>query len=78
MKTRSLLLTTVFLFSVQISTVPAATDPGASAPPDLVQLVNSTVICGFSDNVLPENVPTFVNDIIQSTGTSVRHIYTPL
>ena len=76
MKTQSLLLTTVFLFSVQISTVPAATDPGASAPPDLVQLVNSTVICGFSANVLPENVPTFVNDIVQSTGTSVRHIYT--
>ena len=76
MKTQSILLCTVFLALAQINTVPAATDPGASAPADLVQLVNNTVICGFSVKVLPENVPTFVNDIAQFTGAEVRHIYT--
>jgi len=70
------MLFVVFLLSAQMSAAPAATDPGASAPDDLVQLVNSTVICGFADNVLPENVTTYVNDIVQSTGVAVRHIYT--
>jgi subtilisin family serine protease len=54
----------------------AATDPAADAPPELVQLANNTVICGFKDFVLPEQVPAFVNDLVQNAGVKTRHVYT--
>lgn len=56
--------------------VMAAQDPFADAPQELVQLVNGTVICKFKSHILPENVPAFVNEIVQNNGAQVRHTYT--
>ncbi|MGD8569071.1 MAG: S8 family serine peptidase [Gammaproteobacteria bacterium] len=61
---------------VQTPVLSATNNPFADAPPDLVQLVNNTVICRFKDHVLSENVPAFTSQIVQSEGGEVRHTYT--
>lgn len=53
----------------------ANANPESSAPPDMVQQANQTVICKFANDTLPENVPAFVNDIIQQHSASLRHSY---
>jgi subtilisin family serine protease len=53
----------------------ASANPESSAPPEMVQLAQQTVICKFNDATLPDNVPAFVNDIVQQNGASVRHMY---
>ena len=66
----------LLLFALHTHTALAAYDPAADAPPELVQLANTTVICTFKKSVLPENVPGFVNDIVQNAGIAARHTYT--
>ena len=46
-----------------------------SGPPEMVQLAAGTVICKFNDTMLPDNVPSFVSDIVQQNTASVRHTY---
>jgi subtilisin family serine protease len=64
------------LFSVQMNSSVAATDPAAGAPASLIKLVNSTFICKFKDYIQPDSIPTLVNDIVQQADASTRHIYT--
>jgi hypothetical protein len=54
----------------------AAADPGAAAPKTLKVLVDNTVICKFSDAVLPQTIPAHVSMIAQQNGLQIRHIYT--
>ena len=63
----------VFVLLFPFSIVNA--NPEISAPPDMVQLAEQTVICKFNDVVLPDNVPGIVNDIIQQNGASLRHTF---
>ncbi|WP_455203980.1 S8 family peptidase [Kaarinaea lacus] len=53
----------------------ASANPESDAPPEMLQLVNQTVICKFLDNTMSDNVPTLVNDIVQQNGMLVRHNY---
>ena len=53
----------------------ASANPESSAPPEMVQLASQTVICKFSNTTLPDNVPAFVNDIVQQYGATVRHTF---
>ncbi len=54
----------------------AVANPESSAPPDMVQFASQTFICKFSDQTLPENVPLFVNDIVQQHAAEIRHTFT--
>lgn len=58
-----------FLFSV------ASANPESSAPPEMIQLAHQTMICKFSDDTLQDNVPAFVNTIVQQNDILVRHTY---
>jgi len=46
-----------------------------TAPEGMLQIANSTVICGFSANVLPNNIPVIVNDVVDQNDGQLRHIY---
>ncbi|MCK4586815.1 MAG: S8 family serine peptidase [Gammaproteobacteria bacterium] len=48
----------------------------AEPPADLVALANSTVICGFTDKVLPGQASTVAKAAIQSATGKGRHVYT--
>ena len=53
-----------------------AVDPGADAPPSLKTLVDTSVICRFSDSVLPQNIPSFVNELVSTNQAQLRHTFT--
>ncbi len=48
----------------------------AEPPADLVAMANSTVICGFTDKVLPGQASTVAKAAIQSATGKGRHVYT--
>ena len=48
----------------------------AEPPADLVAMANSTVICGFTDKVLPGQASTVAKAAIQAADGKGRHVYT--
>ena len=63
----------ILLFVLNANTLFAAPD---DVPPGMLEIANNTVICGFKNNVLPENVPAHVFDVVGSVGGITRHTYT--
>ncbi|WP_455202060.1 S8 family serine peptidase [Kaarinaea lacus] len=54
----------------------AIADPGADAPESLKRLVANTVICKFTNTVLPQNIPAHASTIAQKNNLQIRHTYT--
>lgn len=65
---------TVFTFIVLSGFhLTAYTAPADEAPADMIQISKNSFICTFNNNVLPDVVPTFVQEIVAQNGALVRH-----
>ena len=62
------IIASIFLISTGLSF--------AEPPADLVAIANSTVICGFNDSVLPDQVSASAQAAIQAAAGKGRHVYT--
>jgi subtilisin family serine protease len=73
---RKTYLQALFVLLTMLNSLPIyAANPGDVAPSEMVQNAKQTVICKFNDDMLPDNVPVYVNEIVQQTGAVARHTY---